>query len=214
MKLTHTAEPGASRPPQRADQKPANRRTPEDELVRDYDLELKDWANRLSRGDKHLRDDLYQEGAIGLVHAARRYDVSQGFKFSTLARRHITGRMKNYVRAQNADRQCVPMPEACYLADDHDDDNLPQDDCLPITAAEAIDQTSQMLSQVDLRLLQRAIPSALDTFTRRQRQIFIMRYTQGLAPSEIAHTLGVSPARVTQVLTEAFPKVRVSFLKA
>src|SRR5438105_3944234 len=79
---------------------PAARVKQEEALLAEYTPELTHLAHRFSRGDTHLNDDLFQEGAIGLVNAARRFDSSRGVKFSTLARRHIRGRMLNYLRKE------------------------------------------------------------------------------------------------------------------
>lgn len=50
--------------------------------------------------------------------------------------------------------------------------------------------------------------------TERQRQIFSMRYVDGMQTSEIAHELCVSPARVTQVLSESVVKINNAFFQA
>lgn len=184
----------------------------EDDLVSEYTPEIRDWATRYSHGDRHLCDDLYQEGALGLIHAARRFDPSRGTKLSTLARRHIKGRMKNYLRCEKFHRQCHALSDVCYMAEDHDADNPPQDDCLPITAAEALAQTEQCLNRVDLLLMQQVLDATLTAFTARQRQIFTMRYQNDMAPSDIARELGVSPARVTQVLADVVAQIQSMFL--
>lgn len=41
-------------------------------------------------------EDLFQEGCLGLVLAARRFDPSKGYQFSTYAIRMITGTIKRY----------------------------------------------------------------------------------------------------------------------
>jgi RNA polymerase sigma factor (sigma-70 family) len=132
----------------------------EDHLLEEFAPALKDWAYRYSGGDSQLRKDLYQEGAIGLVQAARRFDPCRGVKFSTLARRHVRGRMLNYLRRESDHRKCLSLTQACYVADDHDDDNPPQEDCLPITTAEALEQSDRFLFEVDVNLLRGVTGSA------------------------------------------------------
>src|ERR1043166_143578 len=46
------------------------------------------------------RDDLEQEGAIGLMEAGRRFRPSQGVRFRTFASRRITGAMWDALRRQ------------------------------------------------------------------------------------------------------------------
>lgn len=43
-------------------------------------------------------DDYYQEGCIGLIISAIRYDENKGFKFSTFAYSNICGCVSNYIR--------------------------------------------------------------------------------------------------------------------
>ena len=81
-------------------------------------------------------------------------------------------------------------------------------------AGQAIEQTSQVLFHVDLRLLQHQLQATAQKLTPRQRQIFAMRYPDGLLPSEIAHALAISPARVTQALTETVAKLQRTFARA
>jgi len=68
---------------------------------------VKSLANRMTRGSKHTLidfDDLVQVGSMGLMHAAKHFDESRGFEFSTYAYRTIKGYMmrefsyRNHVR--------------------------------------------------------------------------------------------------------------------
>ena len=189
-------------------------RLDEEHLLKKYRPAINDWAYRYSRGDCQLRQDLQQEGALGLVHAARRFDPSNGTKFATLARRQIRGRMLWYLRKESPHHKCLSMAEACYRAEDHDDDNPAQEDCLPLAAAEVLAETETFLFAVDVSLCCAVLDQCLGLLTERQQEIFTMRYVDGMQPSEIAHQLGVSPARVTQVLSEAVAKINDSFFQA
>jgi RNA polymerase sigma factor (sigma-70 family) len=186
----------------------------EDHLLRKYSHALRDWAWRYCVGNGELRNDLFQEGALGLFQAARRFDPAQGVKFSTLARRHMRGRMLNYLRRESCHRRCLAMAQACHQAEDHDAENPPQEDCLPIGATEALDQTERFLFEVDVNLLRGVMQQCLALLTWRQQEIFTMRYVDGLQPSDVARALGISPARVTQVLTESTAKMHAVFVKS
>ena len=186
----------------------------EDHLLRKYSHALRDWAWRYCVGNGELRNDLFQEGALGLFQAARRFDPAQGVKFSTLARRHMRGRMLNYLRSESCHRRCLGMAQAGHQAEDHDAENPPQEDCLPIGATEALDQTERFLFEVDVNLLRGVMQQCLALLTWRQQEIFTMRYVDGLQPSDVARALGISPARVTQVLTESTAKIHAVFAKS
>ena len=52
----------------------------ESQLLREFGPALRSWASRYSGGDAELRNDLFQEGALGLCQAARRLDENLGFQ--------------------------------------------------------------------------------------------------------------------------------------
>ena len=54
------------------------------------------------------RDDLEQEGALGLLFAAMRFDPTYGTRFSTYARWWVRYRMQQFLRAN---RGIVPLPQ-------------------------------------------------------------------------------------------------------
>jgi RNA polymerase sigma factor (sigma-70 family) len=166
-------------------------------------------AARLSHGNPHLGQDLFQEGAAGLVCAARRFDLRRGTKFSTLAYRHMRGRMLNFLRLERHHRYCISMQEASWQPDA---DGQREDDCLPVTQAEIEHLLAAFLFQVELLFLREPLRLLQSSFTPKQRQILNLRCRDGLAPSEIAAGLSVSPARVTRVLSEAGAKFQKAFL--
>jgi RNA polymerase sigma factor for flagellar operon FliA len=186
----------------------------ENHLLQKYSGALRDWAWRYCGGNGELRNDLFQEGALGLFQAARRFDPTQGVKFYTLARRHMRGRMLNYLRSESGHRRCTPMAQACHQGEDQDGENPAQEDCLPIGATEAMEVTERFLIEVDVKLLRGVMQQCLALLTARQQEIFTMRYVDGLQPSDVARALGISPARVTQVLTESTAKMHAMFVQS
>ena len=180
----------------------------ENYLLQEYTPALQSWAARYSRGDAQLRNDLFQEGALGLCQAARRFDPSRGVKFATLAWRYMRGRMLNYLRNENGHWLCIPLAQACHVAEDCDAETVPQEDCLPTGMTGALEQTERFLFEVDLRLVREMMQEFLALLTERQREIFRMRYVDGLQPSDVARAVGVSAARVTQVLSESVLKIQ------
>ncbi|MDF2700652.1 MAG: polymerase, sigma 28 subunit, FliA/WhiG subfamily [Haloplasmataceae bacterium] len=50
---------------------------------------------------KEEKDDLFQSGCIGLIMAAKKFDVTRGNAFSTFAIPYILGEIKNYLRNKN-----------------------------------------------------------------------------------------------------------------
>lgn len=62
-----------------------------DSIVVKYNDLVYQVANRLSRDDFHFREDLVQEGFIGLIEAFDRFDSSKDVKFITYAYRYVQG---------------------------------------------------------------------------------------------------------------------------
>jgi RNA polymerase sigma factor (sigma-70 family) len=87
-----------------------------------------------------------------------------------------------------------------------------EDDTVPVSTAECFGAVDEFLFQVELRLIQQPLRFLRDGFTVKQRRVFTLRFGDGMNPSEIAALLRVSPARVSQVLTEAIAKLRRAFV--
>src|ERR1051326_1684438 len=92
----------------------------EDEIFKRFTPQLNSLAARLCHGNPHLREELVQEGAVGLVHAMRRFDPRRGTQLSTLAQRYMRGRMLNFIRGQRRHSCCIPLQEACWPPDTED----------------------------------------------------------------------------------------------
>lgn len=69
-----------------------------DAVVRDYAPLVTRCAKPFVRRHPEWREDIEQEGLLGLVLAARRFDPSRGLKFSTFAHWYIVGLIKHFVR--------------------------------------------------------------------------------------------------------------------
>jgi RNA polymerase sigma factor (sigma-70 family) len=69
-----------------------------DTVVRNYRPLVTSCSKPYVRRHPEWREDIEQEGMLGLVLAARRFDPSRGLKFSTFAHCYITGLIKHFVR--------------------------------------------------------------------------------------------------------------------
>ncbi len=73
----------------------------EAEILGSYEGFLFQQARRWSRrGDEFLRDDLVQEGRIGLLAALRRFELGHGAKFLTYAAYVVRDRMSTWIAEQ------------------------------------------------------------------------------------------------------------------
>lgn len=86
-------------------------------------------ASMLSNGDPHLKEDLVQEGYIGLYHAIRKYDENRGH-FPAFARTCVRNAMISYLR-KNKTKDYVSLDAAAEVSDDLDvDEKLKQKEFL------------------------------------------------------------------------------------
>jgi RNA polymerase sigma-B factor len=69
-----------------------------DAAMRDYALLVTSCSKPYVRRHPEWREDIEQEGMLGLILAARRFDPSRGLKFSTFAHWYIVGLIKHFVR--------------------------------------------------------------------------------------------------------------------
>jgi RNA polymerase sigma factor for flagellar operon FliA len=176
-----------------------------DQAIEDFTPRLSKLASAYANGDYHLGKDLFQEGAMGLLRAAHRFDAARGAKFSTFADWHMRGAMQNFLRAEFKHKSLRSLNDQSWRIDIGEEQ---LDDELPRTVIECMGAMQGFLFDVELELVREPLRVIEDGFTERQRQIFRLRYRDGLTPGEVARLIQVSPARVSQVLSEAVIKLR------
>lgn len=135
-----------------------------------------------------LKDDIYQEGCLGLVKAAKRFDSSKGFKFSTYATFYIKGQMtifitryfkKNYANNLSADIKCSKTDDS--------------DGTLLDTLSSFDDYKNPRIAA--------AFTRAKHTKSKNMEKILNM-YAAGYSQKEIAKTLGTTNAAIAKKLQE------------
>lgn len=191
------------------DEAQASLLTPDD-LVREFSPRMKWLSNVYSFGNYHLSQDLYQEGAIGLLRAGDRFKPDRGAKFSTFAEKYIRGGMQNFLRSEFKHRNTLSMSDGSWRLACEDEDEL-EDDAIPKTPIECQQDISKFMLDVELDLVEEPIAFIEKGFTDKQQRIFRLRYREGLTPSEVARIIKVSPARVSQVLSEAVARLKHNF---
>ena len=83
-------------------------------------------ARRFGR-DADQRDDLVQEGVVGLLKAIRRFDPGRDVPFPAYAIMAVTGEIRHHLRDRSS---CVRAPEATTA------EVIPLDDDVPTTASD------------------------------------------------------------------------------
>jgi RNA polymerase sigma factor (sigma-70 family) len=145
------------------------------------------WAKR--RLPSHVEfHDLFQDGAVGLVEAATRYDADRGIPFPAFARKRVFGAIVDVFRGNRYGHyslQPIRNPEA-------------------ITSPSSAPRTADR----DMRsILERIIP-VLDG---KQRTVVVLRYWSAESYSQIAERLRVRPDRAKRLDDKALVKLKEEF---
>jgi RNA polymerase sigma factor (sigma-70 family) len=166
---------------------------PPGEFVEDYLPLVRRIATRLAHKlpPSLEYDDLVQEGAIGLMQAAARFDPAANDNFGLYAQRRILGAMLDSVRRRHwVAATCAPLEDAGQVAVDHD-------------LNQAIDDRRKTL----------AVQVALGGLPTRQRKIVRMVYADGVSQTQIAIGLRRSKDQVKLLHRQALDRLRPQLLR-
>lgn len=147
-------------------------------------------ATRLQR-QEHLLLDLVQEGSVGLIEAAERYDYTRGVAFSLYARHRIRGRMLDYLERNGME---VPVPSAIW------EDTLATEER---TAA-----PTDAFERADRGLLWEEVRQALDRLPPKERLVVESIYIGEREPKEVADALAVSRTYIYQLQKKGIRRLR------
>lgn len=186
-------------------------------------------ALKLSRGLPRTVDvdDLVQEGSIGLMRAAERYDPGRGCKFETFAERLIMGAMREYLRTidwvpklvRTRSKRGELKRDAHYKATGERQEqarrgfNRPHSESDPgdysepvkMVAAPEIYKTYRLPDLVESADEFRHLTQG---FSRQQRAVTALCLRDGLDWRTVSLTLGVSETRVGQVRRQVLDILR------
>lgn len=149
------------------------------------------------------REDVVQEGMIGLFNAIRTFDPGRGASFSTYAGLCINSRILTAVRDNSGNRQ-QPLNSArsldeAQLTGDGDGETL--GDMIP--AGPGSDPEAAALS----RELERLIGPESDAFSKLEKRVLAL-LKEGHGYREIAEELGKSPKQIDNAIQRIRGKIR------
>lgn len=136
--------------------------------------------------------DMVQEGTVGLIEAAERFDPGRGVRFSTYATYRIRGRMLNALRRERT---------ACAGAASMDQDLRLLERIPDPTAVET-------LAAVEDAVLARQIVSAIDHLPDRERRILKGALLDSEEPRHIAEELRISLSHFYRLQKSALHRIR------
>lgn len=139
------------------------------------------------------KDDLCQEGFMGLLNAARTYDPSGGASFKTYAGVCISNRMIMACRAA-VGRKNIPLHNFISLSD--------QDEEMPDSTT---DPEAVLINSENLKIMRQHMEK---TLTQLEQKV-LMLYLEGCSYSEIAAQLGIT----SKTADNALQRVRLKLKK-
>ena len=162
------------------------------------------------------REDLYQEGCIGLIEAIKKFDLQKGLRLSTYADPCIRSKMYTFLRKEQ--KSCtVKGPNGAdrllHLSDPVSGNGdvggtIFREDSIPDK------KNPSPENYAETSLLSRLIVNACRDLTQLQRKILHLRFWEEYRPSEIAETLKLSRPRVSQVLKTTLRKLEPKLERA
>jgi RNA polymerase sigma factor (sigma-70 family) len=134
-------------------------------------------------------EDLEQAGVVGVLMAAPRFRSDRGATLRTFTRYRMVGAMRDAIRAAHPLCPAAARAQRCEL--------LPIDAAANVAAPAAVrPDRIYLLAQL------------LATLPPRWRFVLEQCDLWGLSQADVARALGITPARVSQLRTQAFAHLR------
>ena len=174
----------------------------------DANLRLVVWvAKGYAGGDVPLLD-LIQEGSMGLLVAARKFDPAKDFRFSTYATKWIRHGVTRCIMKHSG---LVRVPQREWKGQNTQPQVLSLDDADAQLLFEDL-QAPQPQEELVRQELKNTMDGLLSRLTQRQRQVLRLRFgmDDGVCHSleSIGRLLGISKERARQIENEAVKKLQ------
>lgn len=158
-------------------------------------------------------DDLYQEGLIGLLDAARKYDPALGVSFPAYARRRVLGAILDYIRDQG------PLSRDHHKALRNSGNAGPKFVSLSVlrknakapeeAAHEVLAARDHSVAACERRLLVRELVARVwPRLTTRERQTLRFAILGDMGINATARKLGLCVSRLVMLQRHVFEKLR------
>ena len=196
----------------------------EEKLVRENTGLVKSLALRLSYACNEEMDDLIQMGYMGLLKAARRFDPSLGFKFSTYAVPMIAGEIRSQLRDKGvikisrslkSDAIEVRRAESVFFAKNGVSPKLSELSEMTglsqeriteaLTASDAMRNTEKYedadlwTDNEELNITRIDLKTSVESLPPRERQVIVLRYYRDMTQQQVADIMGISQVQVHRI---------------
>ncbi|MBS5887433.1 MAG: sigma-70 family RNA polymerase sigma factor [Negativicoccus massiliensis] len=136
--------------------------------------------------------DLLQEGTVGLMEAAERYEPARSVAFSLFARHRIRGRMLDYIYKNGTD---IPVEDSAWA------ESRAQFNSLVTEATDAFEAA-------DRTFLWEAVRNAVHRLPPKEQQVVDGIYIQNREPKELALELQVSKTYIYKLQKTGIRRLR------
>lgn len=148
------------------------------------------------------QEDLISIGSIGLIKAIDSFDYEKGARFATYAAKCIQNEILMHFRSQKKLSYEVSLSETIDMDREGN----------PLTYIDIISSEDTIADDIDLKIQTlKALTFIKNRLTDREREIIILRYGLGTAPSvtqrEVANSLGISRSYVSRIEKSALEKI-------
>jgi RNA polymerase sigma factor for flagellar operon FliA len=160
--------------------------------------------------------DLYNEGVIGLMDSASRFDYSKGYKFETFCKQRVIGAILDYQRRIDYMKRCQ--------RNSIDEKDIPHNMSLSMTIREQNHGggNDQQLKDVIVNdkiidpikeAIVRDWSIYLDGLSNAEKIIVVLYYIEDLKMKDIGKTLGVCESRVSQMHTLLISRIKAKLMR-
>jgi RNA polymerase sigma factor (sigma-70 family) len=181
-----------------------------DRLVGETMPTIRRIANRFYCQNASLLDDLVQEGALGAMEAAERYDPQAGVRFGNYAAHRIYGRMRDFLRDWD---HLSRVHRARVNAGKDRPVEVQSMDVSLCERGERILHLHEMIGQRDHELveLRDEVARLLRHLSARERRIVTGYFLEQKTMREVAGELDLTESRVSQCVALIVRKLRDKF---
>ena len=152
------------------------------------------------------KEDLYQEGKLGLIDAYENFDKTKNVKFSTYAFPYVIGKVSNYVRENKnikISRDLIRLGRKINEYIEKSLDEELNDDGRTITLLDVTPSKEKISNEQMLDLKE-----AFKYLSDEEKELIINRYFNDLTQSEVAEIMGVNQVYVYRMEKKVLTKMK------
>ncbi len=180
--------------------------------ITDYIMEKYKNLVRSKAGSMYIlgadRDDLIQEGMIGLFKAIRDYDSGRDASFSTFAELCISRQMYSAVQAAGRMKH-IPLNTYISLYGNGTEHGEEEDGILSILADHGLNPEDFVIDRENVELLEKKMEQELSGFEKQVLDLYIT----GMSYSQIARVLGRDEKSTDNALQRVKGKIKKMILE-